>query len=90
MPSEPFANRTVGALFIAFAMGSLFAYQKNNWEQAEIVVLMDLIWLILGLIGTIWSMSYIRIGVAVYLIIGLFVLLILLFGYTYYEAKMKV
>lgn len=86
---EPFANRTVGALFIAFAIGSLLGYRAESWERVEIVVLMDIIWLLFGLIAIVWSMVTITMPTTALAFVGLFVFLLLIFGYSFYEVKYK-
>lgn len=88
-PYEEFANRYVGALFLGYGIGNLLAYRASSWEQVELVVFMNLGFLVLGLITALYCIAVAVLPALAYMHVGLMVFLIFLFLYSYYEAKMK-
>jgi hypothetical protein len=88
-PYEEFADRFIGALFIGFGVGNLLAYRASSWEKVEFVVIMNLTFLILGLIVELYSIAIAILPVGAYAQVGLTAFLLILFLYAYYEAKMK-
>ncbi len=88
-PYEEFADRYIGALFLGFAAGNLLAYRESAWERVEFVVIMNLTFLVIGFIVTIYSIAVALLPINAFLQVGLEVFLLLLFLYAWYEAKMK-
>jgi hypothetical protein len=88
-PYEEFADRLIGSLFIGYGVGNLFAYRASSWENVEFVVLMNLTFLMLGVIVQLYSIAVTLIPVAGYLQAGLMLFLLFLFLYSYYEVKFK-
>ncbi|MHA1908981.1 MAG: hypothetical protein ACW98Y_16895 [Candidatus Thorarchaeota archaeon] len=89
-PYEEFADRMIGALFIGYGAGNLLAWLKaSTWDQVELVVIMNLVFLMIGLGVMIYCIALAILPVMALLQTGLFILLLVLFLYPYYEAKMK-
>lgn len=88
-PYEEFADRFIGALFLGFAIGNLLAYRASSWENVELVVYMNLTFLIVGLIVELYAIAIGIIPVVMFAQVALTTFLLLLFVYAFYEAKMK-
>ncbi|MGD9397189.1 MAG: hypothetical protein PVJ05_12225 [Candidatus Thorarchaeota archaeon] len=88
-PYEEFADRFIGALFIGFAIGNLLAYRASSWENVEFVVYMNLTFLIIGLIVELYSIAMALLPVGAFAQVFLTAFLLVLFIYSFYEAKMK-
>ncbi|MGY5881330.1 MAG: hypothetical protein RTV31_13845 [Candidatus Thorarchaeota archaeon] len=88
-PYEEFADRYIGALFLAFGVGNLFAYRASSWENVEFVVIMNIVFLAIGTLVILYSIAIAVLPVVGFLQVGLSSFLLILFLYGYYEAKMK-
>ncbi|WP_455462895.1 hypothetical protein [Candidatus Hodarchaeum mangrovi] len=82
--------RVLGAAFIGIALSSILGYRESGWSNVKITVQMELVWLILGIFGSLWTV----IGSVNYPIFGLIAPLLLLgfligFGYSYYLMEFK-
>ena len=88
-PYEEFADRYIGALFLAFAVGNLLAYRASTWENVEFVVVMNIAFLLVGTVIILYSIAVTVLPVAAFMQVGLSCFLLILFLYGYYEAKMK-
>jgi hypothetical protein len=89
-PYEEFADRMIGALFIGYGIGNVLAwYKATTWENVELVVIMNLTFLILGLIIMIYSIAVALLPIMGLIQTGLMTFLLILFLYSYYEAKIK-
>ena len=88
-PDAPSTGRMFGAALIAMGLGALFAFRASTWEEVEIIVLMELIWNIVGLVGMIWNFAYLTLPVVGWALIGLLGLFFILYFYVYYDAKLK-
>ena len=54
-PYEEFADRFIGSLFLAFGVGNLLAYRASSWDNVEYLVYMNMTFLILGIVVTLYS-----------------------------------
>jgi len=88
-PYEEFADRYIGALFLGFGVGNLFAYRASSWENVEFVVLMNITFLLIGTLIILYSIAVAVLPVMAYMQVGLSLFLLFLFLYSYYEAKFK-
>ena len=88
-PYEEFADRYIGALFIGYGIGNILAYRSSMWETVELVVIMNITFLILGLIVGLYCIAIAVLPINGLLQMGLMIFLLLLFLYAWYEAKMK-
>ena len=88
-PDAPSTGRMFGAALIAMGLGALFAFRASTWEEVEIIVLMELIWNIVGLVGMIWNFAYLTLPVVGWALVGLLGLFFILYFYVYYDAKLK-
>ncbi len=88
-PYEEFADRYIGALFLGYGIGNLLAYRASSWENVELVVLMNLTFLVIGLFVILYSIAVAILSVAAYMQVGLTLFLLFLFLYSYYEVKFK-
>ncbi len=88
-PYEEFADRYIGALFLGYGIGNLLAYRASSWETVELVVLMNLTFLVIGLFVILYSIAVAILSVAAYMQVGLTLFLLFLFLYSYYEVKFK-
>ena len=88
-PDAPSTGRMLGAALISMGLGALFAFRASTWEEVEIIVLMELIWNIVGLVGMIWNFAYLTLPVVGWALIGLLGLFFILYFYVYYDAKLK-
>lgn len=88
-PYEEFADRYVGTLFLAFAVGNLLAYRASTWENVEFVVIMNIVFLLLGTVIILYTIAVAVLPVLAFMQVGLSCFLLILFLYGYYEAKMK-
>ncbi len=88
-PYEEFADRYMGSLFIGFGVGNLLAYRAATWDQVELVVIMNLTFLVVGLIVALYCIAVAILPVMAFMQAGLMLFLTFLFLYSYYEAKMK-
>ena len=88
-PYEEFADRYIGALFLAFGIGNLLAYRASSWENVEYVVIMNIAFLIIGTFVILYSIAIAVLPVTAFMQFGLSSFLLILFLYGYYEAKMK-
>jgi len=55
---EPSTFRLLGAALIAFAASSWFAYRQTVWERVKIVVQMEIVWTILGVLATLYGLTF--------------------------------
>ena len=53
---DPAIERVLGAAFLAFAVGGWFAYQTKDWKDAQYLVLVQLVWMILYTITMVWGL----------------------------------
>jgi hypothetical protein len=88
-PYEEFAHRYIGALFLAFGVGSVLAYRASSWEIVEIVVIMNFIFLGVGVSVMLYSIAFAIWPITGFTQVGISSFLLLLFIYAYFEAKMK-
>ena len=88
-PFEEFADRYIGSLFLGYGIGNLLAYRASSWENVELVVLMNLTFLVIGLFVILYSIAIAVLSVAAYMQVGLTLFLMFLFLYSYYEVKFK-
>ncbi len=88
-PYEEFADRYIGALFLAFGVGNLLAYRASSWENVEFVVIMNIAFLSIGVVVILYSIAMVILPVMAFMQVGLSSFLLILFLYAYYEAKMK-
>jgi len=88
-PYEEFADRYIGCLFLGFGVGNLLAYRASSWENVEFVVMMNITFLVIGTLIILYSIAVAVLPVMGYMQVGLSLFLLLLFLYSYYEAKMK-
>ena len=88
-PFEEFADRYIGSLFLGYGVGNLLAYRASSWENVELVVLMNLTFLVIGLFVILYSIAIAVLSVAAYMQVGLTLFLMFLFLYSYYEVKFK-
>lgn len=89
-PHEEFAGRMIGALFIGYGIGNVFAwYKATSWENVELVVIMNMTFFLLSLAVMVYSIAVALIPITGVVQIGLVSFLMILFLYAYYEAKIK-
>ena len=89
-PLEEFADRFIGGLFVTFAVGNLLAYYRgSSWENVELVIYMNITFLVICNMVMLYSMAVALIPIAGFVQVGLMLFLLILFLYAYYEAKMK-
>ena len=88
-PTETAAGRILGAALIALGLAAFFAFRASTWEEIEIIVLVELIWNALAMVGMIWNYVYLTLPIAGWLNTGLLALFFVLYFYVYYEAKLK-
>ena len=88
-PDEASTGRILGAAIIAIGSAAFFGFRASKWEEIEIVVLMELVWNIVGLVGMLWNFAVFTLPIAGWLIVGLLGLYFVLYFYVYYEAKLK-
>ncbi|TFG31237.1 hypothetical protein EU527_12960 [Candidatus Thorarchaeota archaeon] len=88
-PLEEFADRFSGALMLGYGIGNIFAYRGQSWESVELVVIMNISFLIPGIIVGIYCMAIALIPIGAIFQVGLMAFLLILFLYSYYEIKMK-
>jgi len=81
---DPVAGRILGASIVGFAIGSLLAWRETEWQKVKIVVLVELTWLGVGLVTAIICAFIFYPSWVIWLIIGLFALFLVAFGYFYY------
>jgi len=85
---DPTSGRVMGAMMIGFGITSLLGYRASTWEQVEIVVLGEIIWEILAIIGMSWMMIiHTTIPASGWFLVGLLTIFTILFSYSYYLAK---
>jgi len=87
---DPTSGRVMGAMMIGFGLTSLLGYRASSWEQVEIIVIGEIIWEILAIIGMSWMMFvHASIPASGWFLVGLLSLFTILFTYSYYLAKVK-
>ncbi len=85
--SDPAAYRVLASMMIALGFGSLLAYQANSWEKVEILVIIEIVWLILGSVGLTWAMfENLSIPIAGRVNLAIMLLLLIFFIYAYYDV----
>ena len=83
------SDRMIGSLLLGYGVGNLLAYRASTWENVELVVLMNLTFLVIGVLVTLYSIAIALLPVAAYMQVGLALFLMFLFLYSYYEVKFK-
>jgi hypothetical protein len=86
--SDPAAYRALGAMMIALGFGSLLAYRANSWEKIEILMIIEIIWLVMGSVGLVWAMfENLAIPIAGRVNLAVMLMLLIFFAYAYYDVK---
>ena len=85
---DPAAGRVMAALFLGFAVGSLFAYRAASWEEVKIIVLANITWGLLAAVAIVWMMiAHPTIpAVAGWFNVILAAVFFVLFLYSYFKA----
>ena len=66
----------------------MLAYRVNSWEKVEILVVIEIIWLILGSVGLLWAMfENLTIPIAGRVNLAIMVMLLIFFAYAYYDIR---
>ncbi|MFX0108982.1 MAG: hypothetical protein ACFE7R_11910 [Candidatus Hodarchaeota archaeon] len=87
---DPLAGRVMASMLIGLGIASLLCYRANSWDKAEIIVVTDIIWLLLGSLGLIWSMiENFGIPIAGGLNLAVMLILLVLFVYAYYDVRVQ-
>ena len=81
---DPVAGRILGAAILGFAIGSLLAWRETEWQKVKIIVLVELTWLGVGLVTSVICAFIFYPSWVIWVIIGLFALFLVAFGYFYY------
>ncbi|MHA2141007.1 MAG: hypothetical protein ACXADC_11050 [Candidatus Thorarchaeota archaeon] len=86
--NDPAAYRVMASMMIALGIGSLLAYRANSWEKVEILMIIEIIWLIMGSVGLIWAMfENLAIPIAGRVNLAIMLLLLIFFIYAYYDVR---
>jgi hypothetical protein len=56
--TEPVIYRLYAAALLGLTASSWFAYKETAWDRVKIVVQMEIIWLILGTLVTLWGLFF--------------------------------
>ena len=88
-PLEEFADRFIGGMMLAFAVGNLLAFRASSWENVEFVIYMNMAFFIICEVVMLYAIAVALIPITGFVQIGLMSFLLILFLYAYYEAKMK-
>jgi hypothetical protein len=81
---------TMGSLFLGLSVSSILGIFAKEWKQVKIVVIMEIIWLIGGLLTTIISFSVFTVGSGVLtLIFNIIMLALFCLTFLQQEDKLK-
>ena len=83
-------SMTIGALFAALTVSSLFGFLAKEWKEVKIVVIAEIVWLVGSLISHIIYFSVPEVEMAVIkLIISILFLVLFLLVYLQQEEIVK-
>ena len=81
---------TIASLFAALTVSSLFGFLAKEWRQVRIVVILEIVWLVAGLITTIINYPvYTMTMFILALLVTIITLVLFLLTFLQQEDKMK-
>jgi Na+/melibiose symporter-like transporter len=81
---------TIASLFAALTVSSLFGFLAKEWKEVKIVVILEIVWLVAGLITTIINYPVYTVAMFVLSLLMCIILLALfLLAFLQQEDKMK-
>ncbi|OLS16209.1 MAG: hypothetical protein RBG13Loki_0120 [Promethearchaeota archaeon CR_4] len=78
--------RLLGAALIAISTSSLLAWREKELEKVKIVVEMELVWLAVGLVVSIYGVIFIAINWLAFVVLAMFGVFFAAFAYFYRKA----
>ncbi|UCD02147.1 MAG: hypothetical protein JSV23_03795 [Promethearchaeota archaeon] len=81
---------TIASLFAALTVSSLFGFLAKEWKQVKIVVILEIVWLVAGLITTIINYPVYTLTMFILaLLVTIIMLVLFLLTFLQQEDKMK-
>ncbi len=82
-------SMVIGALFLSLGIGTLYGYFAKEWKEIKLLVIIELIWLISGLIETLINFNVAPTNSVLFLVIGGVLLALFLLSFLQQEEKIK-